>query len=867
MVTAEEHKSVMEHALHLVGDPADGTGIIEKMFKANGIQNIFDIVNLQRSVVSTFTYKESNKKIELPKGHQTLLVILAHFNKFKRKDGASFKAIDWLAVDQDEFNTFRLDYDENDYTPSTSASPVASLSAKSAPTVDPVREFKRGIKRDPTLFPELKDLKQWDAWCIETKAQAKAQNVEQVFDAKYKASSASDKELFEQKQKFMYAVFTKKLLTDKGKSLVREHDTDGDAQTIYRQLFMHAKRSTKASVDASELLAYITTSRLGTGLWKGSTESFIIHWQSQIRKYEGIVDVNDCFSDSVKRTMLENAVKPIDDLRAVKDQANQFQVRMGTKITYDQYCSLLLSAAQSYDSQFETRTNSKGIRRSVYSHDIADNNDFVYNIDSDPLVLQANMSNVSSNKLDNLQQLDNLYSLEAYYSQANNRPRLPKSKWDKLSDNAKRAWIALDIESKRIILGTDASSTTHQDGAIQRQGSTRRVQFHATHDDQGITDDNNTDTDKFYDASSGPNNDDTSPSDDAILAHMTQRKQLPPGHLHRVLSSTQSDSKTSSAAPSTNEVTIDGKLYREVNMAKVRYCHSHSRTRRGALVDRGANGGICGNDVRIINKTGRMVDVQGIDNHQVVDVPIVTGGAVAYTQRGPVILILNQYAYIGNGKTIHSCGQMEMYGHDVNDKSMKVRGGQQRITTPDGFCIPLNIKKGLPYMTLRPYTDDEWNNLPHVVLTGDTDWDPSVLDNEIDDNEHWFDAVSDFTDGDSNQLFDLQGNYRHRHVVHRIDINSPHLEDGILPTCPQFFDVYDAEITNTERDITPKEPKYSSYIPNFAWQSAEVVKRTFEATTQYIRLPVSTHLTQHFKSPFPALNVNRRKESAVSEAN
>ena len=34
MVTADEHKSVMEHALHLVGDPADGTGIIEKMFKA-----------------------------------------------------------------------------------------------------------------------------------------------------------------------------------------------------------------------------------------------------------------------------------------------------------------------------------------------------------------------------------------------------------------------------------------------------------------------------------------------------------------------------------------------------------------------------------------------------------------------------------------------------------------------------------------------------------------------------------------------------------------------------------------------------------------------------------------------------------------
>ena len=110
-------------------------------------------------------------------------------------------------------------------------------------------------------------------------------------------------------------------------------------------------------------------------------------------------------------------------------------------------------------------------------------------------------------------------------------------------------------------------------------------------------------------------------------------------------------------------------------------------------------------------------------------------------------------------------------------------------------------------MTLCPYTNDEWNDLPHIVLTGDTDWDPSVLDNDIDDNENWFDLVSDFTDNISNSLFDLQGNYRHRHVVHHIDINSPHLWDGLLPICPQVFDAYDAKINDTERKITPTEPK------------------------------------------------------------
>ena len=56
-------------------------------------------------------------------------------------------------------------------------------------------------------------------------------------------------------------------------------------------------------------------------------------------------------------------------------------------------------------------------------------------------------------------------------------------------------------------------------------------------------------------------------------------------------------------------------------MSKILYHHSHVTSRRGALVDHGANGGICGNDVRVISKTGQTVDVQGIDNHQIVDIP------------------------------------------------------------------------------------------------------------------------------------------------------------------------------------------------------------------------------------------------------
>src|SRR5688572_9177320 len=201
--------------------------------------------------------------------------------------------------------------------------------------------------------------------------------------------------------------------------------------------------------------------------------------------------------------------------------------------------------------------------------------------------------------------------------------------------------------------------------------------------------------------------------------------------------------RSNHAANTPREVNLNVVTYREVNMAKITYSVlTYSATRRGALVDRGANGGIAGEDVRIIAKTGRQVDIQGIDNHCISDIPIVTAGGVVTTQKGEVIAIMHQYAYVGKGKTIHSCGQLEAHKQDVHDKSIKV-GGKQRIETLDGYIIPLNIRQGLPFMTIRPYTDAEWEQLPHVILTADTDWDPSILDCEQEDNEEWFNAMEE----------------------------------------------------------------------------------------------------------------------------
>jgi hypothetical protein len=183
-----------------------------------------------------------------------------------------------------------------------------------------------------------------------------------------------------------------------------------------------------------------------------------------------------------------------------------------------------------------------------------------------------------------------------------------------------------------------------------------------------------------------------------------------------------------------------------------------------SLVDRGANGGLLGNDVRILHQTNRSVTITGIDNHQIGDLPIGTGAAYGLTHKGPVIFIMHQYACLGHGTTIHSSGQLEAFKIIVDEKSWLI-GGTQRISTPDGFFIPLDIVNGLPYFKIRAPTDLELESLPNVILTSDKDWNPTVLDNVKDiDASNWYPKLDQQTHYGNHQ-FDVLESTKYDYLV------------------------------------------------------------------------------------------------------
>ena len=174
---------------------------------------------------------------------------------------------------------------------------------------------------------------------------------------------------------------------------------------------------------------------------------------------------------------------------------------------------------------------------------------------------------------------------------------------------------------------------------------------------------------------------------------------------------------------------LSAKRSRQIQVCK-RYLFQHANPTNNQLVDRGANGGLAGSDMRVIHKTHRKINISGIDNHDVTGLDVVTAATLLNTSLGKVIGIFNEYAYLGKGSSIHSSGQLEWFKTNVDEKSIKV-GGTQLITTLDGYSVPLLIKDGLAYATSlgRP-TDQDMDTYPHVFFTSTDEWDPSVLDHD-----------------------------------------------------------------------------------------------------------------------------------------
>jgi hypothetical protein len=178
--------------------------------------------------------------------------------------------------------------------------------------------------------------------------------------------------------------------------LVWDYESLQNTQVIWKELSNDAEKSMVAQLNATNLLQYTHTARVEN--WKGTTLSFILHYQEQIWLYDQLQPTNEQTSNHAKMIYLQNAVYAIEELRSVQTTGSQLALANGTVPMYKDYEALLKSAASTYDRAHAPAKHQR--TRSAECTDIWDANitesfheayEFGFDIDTPTDIVQAHM--------------------------------------------------------------------------------------------------------------------------------------------------------------------------------------------------------------------------------------------------------------------------------------------------------------------------------------------------------------------------------------------------------------------------------------------------------------------------------------------
>ena len=95
-------------------------------------------------------------------------------------------------------------------------------------------------------------------------------------------------------------------------------------------------------------------------------------------------------------------------------------------------------------------------------------------------------------------------------------------------------------------------------------------------------------------------------------------------------------------------------------IAKVHRQYVFARANKAAaqLIDRGANGGLAGSEMCVLQETVCKINIVGINDHELTGFPIITASVALQTNQGLTVGIFHENAHLGTGSSIHASGQL-----------------------------------------------------------------------------------------------------------------------------------------------------------------------------------------------------------------
>ena len=565
-LTRQQSKDILTHVVGTVLHQAADSDFM-KALDALQIDEIEDLNTLLIDDLCQVTFKDDQgADTHLISSRVNLLHLLQGFIKYRKFIGAPLVDNDgWMHLTKDEFDEYRLSDAGNVYSQSpstynystsfgtshhTSTASTFGASSSSATTSYTVASFKKGIKRDSAAFKQIKDIRQLETFFKSLAIQAAMQDVSEPLDPDYTPLTQEEKDLFRLKQDYMFGVFDQTMKAQQLRSFVLQHMDDRDAQAVHRKLIELMKTSTHATTASGKILGYLATARYDLNSWKGSSESFLLHFEKQ---FDSLQNINPDMvpTDHVKKLLLLNATKNVKDFRDIKSRDDQALSQSGNALTYSQLFQLMLSAAVNMDDVLvENSTTRSHQQRKVYLHELSGiaNDDGAIDIDDLP----------SFCGVDDEFDIDTpIATIEAFKAAHLPGSHMSGAQWHKLSPKGQKIWDTLDDNDKAAILGGTHGPSTQPPAQAQLSrhppilpDASRRLHLAKEHDVSNSMDDDSNKVLSYHHELGVPDADidpgaATVAESTTLLANATkqQRKwtppkalQLPPGDIRKALS-------------------------------------------------------------------------------------------------------------------------------------------------------------------------------------------------------------------------------------------------------------------------------------------------------------------------------------------
>ena len=330
----------------------------------------------------------------------SLSLMIAYIKHLRCSDKAMhFGPFYYIQIDPQDYDEWRIKTPEEEIhfqTPSKLGSPATPRSMATSQTSESyitLTYFKKGVKRDASAYPILKNERYYNTFIRHFKATAKAQGLNTLMDPNFTPGSDEyEQQLFQEQQDFLYSVLISSLKTDFSEALVKDHE--GDAQLILELLHEHHTGNSQYSrSEINRITMYLTNIKLDD-TWRGTNESFLMHYNDQLRLLDSLVDSDEKRPDNTRVTFLESAVESVPDLRRVKITDNVLQAQLDSTrpISYRSYFDLLRDAAFHLDQA--TKRGNKIRRTNVHFSGPNDEDEHQNLSSDDPQVIQQ--ENVSS---------------------------------------------------------------------------------------------------------------------------------------------------------------------------------------------------------------------------------------------------------------------------------------------------------------------------------------------------------------------------------------------------------------------------------------------------------------------------------------